>query len=78
MFSRPTEPSAFGKADDRLDLNVSTAFKARVARVARLKGLATSAAWARQKLEHALLQDEEEIDRIVAETRGDTQWRNRP
>jgi hypothetical protein len=77
LFSRPAEASPFGKGDDRLDVTCSTEFKARVSRVARLKGHATSSAWARSVLEHQLLRDEDEIDRIVTATGGDNKWRNR-
>lgn len=77
LFSRPAQPSPFGKSDDRLDVTCSTEFKARVSRVALLKGHATSSAWARSVLEHQLLRDEDEIDRIVTATGGDNKWRNR-
>lgn len=76
MLSRPPESGPHAKCDDRMDVPVSGELKARAARLARLKGYASAAAYARQVIEHQILLDEAEVDRIVSQTGGNVDWRN--
>lgn len=76
-FSRPAESAPREKCDERLDVPLPADVKGRAARISAVRGFQSVSAWARSVLEHELLAQEQEIDRIVAATGGDANWRKR-